>query len=94
MKILVICGAGMGTSVMMKIKLEQFLKQNNISAELESCSLDEGKGSMNGKDIVICSVHLEEELKPIPEKTTLISVENIMNIDDYGAKILALVNQQ
>ena len=93
MKILVVCGAGMGTSVMMKIKLEQFLKQNNIVAELESCSLDEGKGNLGGKDIIICSVHLEDALKPIPENTVLISVENIMNIDKYGAKILELVNK-
>ena len=93
MKLLAVCGAGMGTSVIMKIKLNEFLKNNNIDGQVESCSLDEGKGNLAGNDIVICSKHLAEELKPVPEGTELISVENVMAIDSYGPKILEIMNK-
>lgn len=93
MKILVICGAGMGTSVIMKIKLTQFAQENELDATIESCGLDEGKGSIEGNDVVVCSTHIADEIGTIPQGTTLVAVENIMDINSYGAKILSISKQ-
>lgn len=89
MKILAVCGAGMGTSVMMKIKLSQFLQEHNADAEIESCALDEAQGNLSDADIVICSQHLAGELGNAPEHTKMLLVDNIMNISAYGADVLA-----
>lgn len=89
MKILAVCGAGMGTSVMMKIKLSQFLQENNVEADIESCALDEAQGNLSDADIVICSKHLADELGKTPERTKMLLVDNIMDINAYGASVLA-----
>lgn len=90
MRILAVCGAGMGTSVMMKIKLTQFVIDEKINATVESCALDEAKGSLRDYDVVICSKYLTAELGAIPPNITLIDVNNILDIASYGETIKKL----
>ncbi len=91
MKILAVCGAGMGTSLIMKMKLSQFAQDEGLDVMVESCGLDEAKGTLRDYQIVICAVHLAEELGPIPATTELVTVENLMNIASYADKVKALV---
>ena len=39
LKVLAVCGSGMGTSMIMKMKVSQVLKKLNVDAYLNSCSL-------------------------------------------------------
>ena len=92
MKVLAVCGAGMGTSLMVKMKLTQFAEAEDLDIFVESCGLDEGKGSLREYDILICPKHLVEELEPIPHNIHLIAVGNMMDVSSYGEKVKALVN--
>ena len=50
MKVLAVCGSGMGTSMIMKMKVAQVLKKLNVDADVNSCSLGEAKSGLANYD--------------------------------------------
>lgn len=60
-KALVCCRAGMGSSMLLKIKADQVISENNFPIETEHGNLDSLNG-FNG-DLVITMDDLSEELK-------------------------------
>ncbi len=92
-KVLAVCGNGMGTSLVIKMKVKQFLDEQGISASMESCSLGEAGGYMNqGMDIVLCSKNLVGNLNP-PAKSHVIGLVNLMNAKEFGPQIMEVINQ-
>ncbi len=52
-RILAVCGNGQGSSMIMKMKVDQFLTQSNIDHTVNSCAVGEYKSELNGADIII-----------------------------------------
>lgn len=44
MKILTVCGNGIGSSLMLKMKIEQILKEEGLMADVESADLSSAQG--------------------------------------------------
>ncbi len=67
-KALVACRAGVGSSLMLKIKVNEVVKENNYPIQVEHSSLD-GLNGFDG-DMVITLIDVAEELdqKGIPQK--------------------------
>lgn len=57
-RILAVCGNGQGSSMIMKMKVDQFLTQSNIDHTVNSCAVGEYKSELNGADIIIASTHI------------------------------------
>ena len=76
-KILVACRAGVGSSLMLKIKTQQVIKENNFPIEVEHGSLDSLNG-FNG-DAVETVIDVADELK---KKNLNIDVIGICNVVD------------
>ena len=92
-KVLILCGTGVGTSVMMKLKVKNFAKENKLDLVIDSDGLSEGKSSIPHYDAVICSTQLVEELGKVPEQTTVIAVKNMLNVQSYGEELKKLVQK-
>lgn len=86
-KLLAVCGNGMGTSTMMKIKAKGILDKNNIKSNCENCSIGQAKSGISSFDVVIASVHLAGQLTP-NNKTKIISLKNILDVKEMEIKIL------
>lgn len=84
-KALVACRAGVGSSLMLKIKVSQVVKENNYPIEVEHSSLD-GLAGFNG-DIVITLVDVAEELKHKNIKQKIIGIKNIVDKKEIKEKI-------
>ncbi len=56
-RILAVCGNGQGSSMIMKMKVDQFLTQSNIDHTVNSCAVGEYKSELSGADIIIASAH-------------------------------------
>lgn len=52
-RILAVCGNGQGSSMIMKMKVDQFLTQSNIDHTVNSCAVGEYKSELNGADIML-----------------------------------------
>jgi galactitol-specific phosphotransferase system IIB component len=91
-KILAVCGNGMGTSLVIKMKVQKFLDAHKIAASAESCSLGESSSRVGGADIILCSRHLEGQIR-IPTGKYLIGLKNLMDEKEFGPALLEIINK-
>ena len=82
-KVLVACRAGVGSSLMLKIKTQQVIKENNFPIEVEHGSLDALYG-FNG-DAVVTLIDVAEELGKKGLKIDIIGINNIIDRNEIKA---------
>lgn len=90
MKILAVCGFGVGSSMVLKMTLDKVAKELGIDAEVENTDISTAKAS--DADVYFTSFELEKDLKsstnkPIyPIKKYMDKVEVEKALSDYLAK--------
>lgn len=89
-KALVACRAGVGSSLMLKIKLNEVIKENGYDIQVEHSSLDAVPG-FNGEYIVtLIDVAHELEAKNLPQK--IIGIQNIVDKNEIREKLEQAIN--
>lgn len=83
MKILVMCGNGLGSSFMMELNVKKAIKELGINAEVDHTDLTTGK-SMNA-DIYLGAKDIMNNFQKDGAK--IIGLENIMNLNEIKEKI-------
>lgn len=78
MKILVCCISGMGSSQMIKMKINNVLKKLNIAASIEHKALGEAKPIAKNFDIVVCSLALVSNFSNI-EPNKVLGLKNLLS---------------
>lgn len=78
MKILAVCGNGLGTSFMLSINVNKVLKELNIDAECKNIDLASAK--TESADYYIGSPEIMEQLEDGKRKT--IQVINMVSVDE------------
>ncbi|WP_196595487.1 PTS sugar transporter subunit IIB [Pectinatus frisingensis] len=75
MNIITVCGMGMGSSLVLKMSVDDILTSHNINANVEACDL----GSLDGRnaDLVITTDGLRSQVEPKGYKT--IYVHNVID---------------
>ena len=87
LKVLTACGNGMGSSMVIKMKVQNALRGLDQSDfDVASCSVGEAKSLAANYDIVIASVHLISELEG-RTKGKLIGLDNLMDDKEITAKL-------
>ena len=88
-RILAVCGNGQGSSMIMKMKVDQFLTQSNID---HSCAVGEYKSELSGADIIIASTHIAGEITVTGNKY-VVGVRNMLSPADFGPKLLEVIKE-
>ena len=83
LKVLAVCGNGMGTSMIMKIS--NVLKRLNIQANVDSCSMGEAKSSIGNYNLILASIHIAKELDS--SKATIIGLLNLLDEKELEQKL-------
>jgi ascorbate PTS system EIIB component len=91
-RILSVCGCGQGSSMIMKLKMGQFLRQQGIEHSLQSCAVSDYKAELAQFDIVVTSQHLAGEIR-LPPGKYLVAVRNMLSAEDFGPKLLEIIDQ-
>ncbi len=81
-RILAVCGNGQGSSMIMKMKVDQFLTQSNIDHTVNSCAVGEYKSELSGADIIIASTHIAGEITVTGNKY-VVGVRNMLSPADF-----------
>ncbi|WP_436960565.1 PTS sugar transporter subunit IIB [Staphylococcus xylosus] len=90
-KVLTACGNGMGSSMVIKMKVENALRQLEVpDIYSTSCSIAEAKGLAANFDIIIVSKHLVHELEGRTEGK-LIGLDNLMDDAEIKTKLEAVL---
>lgn len=89
-KALVACRAGIGSSLMLKIKVEQVIKENDMPIQVEHSSLD-GLNGFNGECVITLSdVAKELEAQNIPQY--IVGINNIVDKLEIKEKLVAFLD--
>lgn len=91
LKIMVACGAGMGSSQIIKMKATEALARLNIKADIHHTSVDEATSQVNNYDIVLCSVHLVGSFKS-KGHTQIVGLKNLVSADEIEEKLKIALN--
>lgn len=87
LKIIAACGSGMGSSQIIKMKLDQTLKKLNIQAEVYHTNVGDAKSQANNYDVVICSESLVGTFAGV--KAKVIGLKNLLSNAEMEEKIKA-----
>lgn len=87
LKVIAACGSGMGSSQMIKMKLEKSFKKLNIDAEIYHTNVGDAKSQANNYDVVFCSESLVGNFNGV--KATVIGLKNLLSEKEMVEKIEA-----
>lgn len=86
MKILTVCGMGLGTGLLLRMNTEAALKSIGVEdATVEVADISSAKGMGASADIVLTSSELAEQLGPV--KGTLVTVTNFFDKGEIERKL-------
>ena len=91
-RILAVCGCGQGSSMIMKMKVDQFLSQQQVDHSVNSCAVGEYKSELHQADIIIASTHVAGEISVSGNKY-VVGVRNMLSADDFGPKLMAIISR-
>jgi len=88
MKILTVCGMGIGTSVLLKMTTEKALAALGLDADVEAADIGVARGMARSAQIVLTSADLAEELgADLADKVIVIS--NFTSVPEISGKLAA-----
>lgn len=90
-RILAVCGNGQGSSMMMKMKIGQYLEKKGIPHIMDSCAVSDYKSKLTTTDIIVSSKHLSSEMDPGDGKFVL-GVQNMLNPNSFGDELLDIIH--
>lgn len=89
MKIVAVCGMGIGTSVLLKMNAEKVLQDLGIDADIEAADIGVARGAAQTAQIVLTSEELAPEIGDVPAE--VIVIENFFDLDEIHKKLYAAV---
>jgi PTS system ascorbate-specific IIB component len=89
-KIYAVCGAGIGTSVLLKSNADRVLASLGIEAEVQAASISDAMASDSMAQVVLITPELQEQIKGI--RSEVIPIDNIFNLEELTEKLSAALS--
>lgn len=80
MRIVAVCGMGIGTSVLLKMNIEKALDALGVDGVVDAADITAAKGVAQGADLVVTSEELLSQLESLP--VDVVAVKNFMDLDE------------
>ncbi len=90
MKIYAVCGAGIGTSVLLKSNADRALASLGIEADVQAASISDALASDSLAQVVLITPELQEQIKGI--RSEVIPIDNIFNLEELTQKLSAALS--
>lgn len=88
LNVIAACGNGMGSSLMVKMKIEEVFRDLNIPAKVDHMSVGDAKSQGNSADIIFVSTALESNLSGV-RNATVIGLRNLLSTEEILEKVIA-----
>jgi ascorbate PTS system EIIB component len=85
MKIYAVCGAGIGTSVLLKSNIDRVLVDLGIEAEVQAVSIAQAMESDSPAQLVLITPELKDKITGIASE--VVAIENIFDIGELAQKL-------
>ena len=91
LKILTVCGMGLGSSFAIEMVLEELLKDMNIPADLNHTSVTDAAGLK--ADIIVTSKNFASTLEGMSTETPIIALQNLTDKVEIRSKLEPILQQ-
>ena len=90
MKIIAVCGMGIGTSVLLKMNAEKVLETLGVSAEVQAADISKAKLDGPSADIILTTPELVYQLEKMPGK--IVAIEHVFDLVEIREKLSAALS--
>lgn len=89
LKVIAACGSGMGSSQIIKMKIEKIFKRLGIQATIQHTSIGTAKSQATSCDAVFCSEALKSNFQRAEKAgTIIIGLKNLLSEKEIEEKII------
>ncbi len=92
LKVLAACGNGMGSSQIIKMRIEQVLRQMGLEFKVDHASVGEAKGQAKNYDLVLVAQQLVKEFQNVPESCQIVGLVNLLSAQEIKEKVTKALN--
>lgn len=85
MKILAVCGMGLGSSMILKIQIDKAARSLGINADIELADITIARSLAVNADIIVTSKELAERIGEVKGK--IITITNYMDLNEMTNKL-------
>lgn len=89
MKIVAVCGMGIGTSVLLKMNAEKALRQMGADADVEAADIGTARGAARTANLVLTSAELVDEIGDVPAQ--VIVIDNFTDVAEITEKLRPVI---
>lgn len=86
-KVLAACGAGIGSSMIIKNKIQNVFNSLGIEAEITHASIGSAKSELERYDIIFTLAALAENISVSNSKTMVVGLKNVMSEKEIEAAV-------
>ena len=87
LRVLAACGNGMGSSQIIKMRIEQVLKEMGLAFKVDHSSVGEAKNQAKNYDLVLVANQLVKEFMNVPETTKVVGLINLLSAQEIREKV-------
>lgn len=85
MKILAVCGMGLGSGLLLRMQAEKALRQLGIQADVEVADIGTARALAATADLIITSEELAQQLGAV--KPRIVTITNFIDLAEMVAKL-------
>lgn len=85
MKIIAVCGMGIGTSVLLKLNAEKVLKILDLEATVEAADVASVRKVSFDAQIILTTPDLVDQLQGLPAE--IISIQHVFDLEELSQKL-------
>ena len=85
MKIIAVCGMGIGTSVLLKLNAEKVLKMLDVEATVDAADVASVRKVSFDAQIILTTPDLVDQLQGLPAE--IISIEHVFDLEELSTKL-------
>jgi PTS system ascorbate-specific IIB component len=91
MKILAVCGMGLGSALVLRMQAEKALKQLGMTAELEVTDIGTARAVAPSADLILTSEELAQQLGTV--KPQIVTISNFIDLNEMVTKLRAAIEK-
>jgi PTS system ascorbate-specific IIB component len=84
-KIIAVCGMGIGTSVLLKLNAEKVLKMLDVEATVDAADVATVRKVSFDAQIILTTPDLVDQLQGLPAE--IISIEHVFDLEELSTKL-------
>lgn len=91
MKILAVCGMGLGSGLILRMQAEKALKELGLQADLEVADIGTARALASTADLILTSEELAQQLVGV--KPRIVTISNFIDLREMVAKLGAAIGK-